>query len=135
MIGGHFRGAQFYTRTTKLVTGVELRWPHFRQAPTGRCALGHSLVPLSGGLEGWILQDPTSIRRIGNGPMEARERMGTPTAARPSVAWRSPGAVWLQLPAQILTWLPDPDGTINGLAQLKLAGVKGVGWAALYSGQ
>jgi len=44
MIGGHFRGGQAYTRTTKLVTGTALTNSAGSSGAIERCAISHSLA-------------------------------------------------------------------------------------------
>ena len=125
MIGGHFRGAQFYTRTTKLVTGVELNGPESGKLQRGAVPLAIAWFPYQ---EGWKAGYFAGSKVDPENPGKAQWKRGNGWGLHSGTAISglavTGGQSGYNSPAQILTWLPDPDGTINGLAQVQLAGVK-----------
>jgi hypothetical protein len=129
MIGGHFRGGQAYTRTTKLVTGAALTNSAGSSGAIERCAISHSLAYFPyvqgwkagyfdddafsgnfGGTEGipmwkhgngWGLQSGTALEGCTNGVNQSTYNS----------------------PQEILTWVDAASGAYDGLALLNLVGV------------
>lgn len=130
MIGGHFRGGQFYTRTTKLVTGP-LSDPSSQGPGSGvlqRAAVPVSLAwfPYDQGWKAGFFDSPQFSAAVPGTPYWARGNgwglnSGTALAGLPVPA----GQASYNSPAGLLTWLQTPDGSgvYSGLALLSLPGV------------
>jgi hypothetical protein len=126
MIGGHFRGGQFYTRTTKLVTGavsangpasgdlqrcainIGLAWFPYDQgwnaAYFDSSSFGTAGTPYFKRGDGWAYYSPAAIQ-------------GLPTGANQSQYGS---------PAGLLTWVADEFGFYSGLAMVELTNVNSV---------
>ena len=128
MIGGHFRGAQFYTRSTKLVTGTPTD-PSSDLSGLQRCAIPISVAwfPYDQGWKAGYFEatdfaggDPsigTWKRGNGWGLNSGNALMGVPIGSNQS-QYNSPS-----LPeSPILTW-QDLGGYWGGLALVNLPGV------------
>lgn len=126
MTGGHFRGGQFYTRTTKLVTGSPTD-PNSNLGNLQRCA-----VPLS---IAWFPYDQGWKAGYFDSPQFNTSSPGTPYWKRGNGWGLHSGTALSGYPVQggqalynapsLLTWLQTPDGSgfYSGLAVLSLAGV------------
>ncbi|HEV2207757.1 MAG TPA: hypothetical protein VG167_03230 [Verrucomicrobiae bacterium] len=130
MIGGHFRGGQFYTRTTKLVTGA-LPNPA-SQGPTSgslqRCAIPISLAwfPYDQGWIGGYFDDSHNFDL--SNPGRPYWKHGDGWALQSGTALKGAaakgGQTWYNSPTNLLTWVYDNNfGTYDGLATLSLPGV------------
>jgi hypothetical protein len=129
MIGGHFRGGQFYTRTTKLVTGAPLN-PSSLGPGSGslqRCAIPISIAwfPYDQGWKAGYFDTPQFNSTTAGIPYWKRGNgwglnSGTALTGFPvgtgQALYNSP---------DLLTWLQTPDlsGIYSGLAILSLSGV------------
>jgi hypothetical protein len=127
MIGGHFRGGQFYTRTTKLVTGsVTTGGPG--SGSLQRCAIPISLAwfPYE---QGWIAGyfDDSHTFDLGNPGKpywKHGDGWGLHSGSAVSGFAAKGGQRWYNSPTNILTWIdPAGGGNFSGLALLKLPGV------------
>ena len=126
MIGGHFHGAQFYTRTTKLVTGSPTD-PSSDLASLQRCAISLSLAyfPYEQGWKAGYLAgpfpngqaDPASVWKWGNG-----WGLHSGTAVSGMAILGSPGQGTYNAPTDLLQWV-DPSGYGFYMAQFRLPGV------------
>ncbi len=140
MIGGHFRGGQFYTRSTKLVTGTPLD-PTSSGPNSGslqRCAMPISIAwfPYDQGWKAGYFDSPQFNtltpglpywkRGNGWGLNSGTALTGIPVGGG-QAAYNSPGS--------LLTWLQTPDGsgTYSGLAILSLSGVNSVNDGMLFT--
>jgi hypothetical protein len=130
MIGGHFRGGQFYTRTTKLATG-----PVTTGGPTSgalqRCAMPISLAwfPYDAGWKAGYFDDSHTLDPGNPGRPHFKHGDGwglhSGTAVTGSAA--KGGQSWYNSPTNILTWVDTTGaGTYSGLAVLSLPGVNSV---------
>ncbi len=127
MIGGHFRGGQFYTRSTKLVTGSPTD-PSSALNNLQRCAIPISMAwfPYDQGWKAGYFDSPQFNTSTAGLPYWKRGNgwglnSGTALAGFPILG----GQALYNSPTNLLTWLDIPAGSGNysGLALLTLAGV------------
>jgi hypothetical protein len=130
MVGGHFRGGQFYTRTTKLVTGninanssgpgsgslqrcaipIALAWfPYAQGWKAGYFDEWNASLDPNAGVPHWKYGDGWGLHS------------GTALAGEPVLA----GQEYYNSPTNLLDWIPgeDQEGNSNYLAKLSLPGV------------
>ncbi len=135
MISGHFRGAQFYTRTTKLVTGSPTD-PASSLGNLQRCALPISI--------GWFPYDQGWKAGYFDGPDQAN--LGAAHWKRGDGWGLNSGAAVEGLPlfggqknyngaGGILTWVDTSGGSLffSGLATLSLPGVNSINDGMLFT--
>jgi len=125
MLGGHFRGGQFYTRTTKLVTGSPTD-PSSNLGPLARCAISHSVAffPYDQGWKAGYFDglypngaiDPTVSWKWGNG---WGLHSGTAVSG---MLFDGSGQNVYNTPTNLLQWV-DPTGGGNHVGQFRLPGV------------
>jgi hypothetical protein len=135
MIGGHFRGGQFYTRTTKLVTGSPTD-PQSNLGNLQRCAIPISIAwfPYDQGWKAGYFDPPDQIipgtphwkRGDGWGLNSGTAVIGLPTLG---------GQRYYNSPTNLLTWLENPvgSGIYNGLGILSLPGVNSTNDGMLFT--
>ena len=137
MIGGHFRGAQFYTRTTKLVTGSPTD-PSSNLGNLQRCAVPISLAwfPYD---QGWsagyfnpsessLASPPTPTWKRGDGwGLNGGNALVSVPIGSSQAQYNSPSG--------ILAWTDSPpnSGYFTGLATLSLPGVNSVNDGMLFT--
>jgi hypothetical protein len=137
MIGGHFRGGQFYTRTTKLVTGNVDPSTGPGSGNLQRCAIPISVAyfPYDQGWKAGYFDDSqfnvatpgTPTWKHGNG---WGLHSGTAVSGIPSGVNQST----YNSPQSLLTWIDTTGGgTFSGLAQLTLPGVNSVNDGMLFT--
>jgi hypothetical protein len=132
MISGHFRGAQFYTRTTKLVTGSPTD-PASDLGNLQRCAIPISIAwfPYDQGWKAGYFNppDPAGVAqwKRGNG---WGLNSGTAVIGLPVMGGQS----HYNSPETLLTWVDTTGGgTYSGLAILRLPGVNAVNDGMLFT--
>ncbi len=131
MVGGHFRGAQFYTRTTKLVTGTPLN-PASSGPSSGslqRCALPIALAwfPYAQGWQSAFIDSSlfdssllgTAFWKHGDG---YGLQGGTALHGFTAPAAGLNNVDYYNFPTN-LTWLADTNGNYSGLGTLTIPGV------------
>jgi hypothetical protein len=135
MLGGHFRGAQFYTRTTKLVTGSPTD-PASNLGNLQRCAIPISVAwfPYDQGWKAGYFEGPDPSnpsvphwkRGDGWGLNSGTAVIGLPIYSGQSL---------YNNPTNLLGWvdLADGGGLFTGLATVKLAGVNAVNDGMLFT--
>jgi hypothetical protein len=134
MIGGHFRGGQAYTRTTKLVVGESLPGPDGEggNGPIYRAAIAHSLAyfPYVQGWKAGYFDDDNfsaSISGTGGVPMwKHGNGWGLHSGTAVSGITNGYNQATYNSPAELLTWLDASNGVYDGLAELTLPGVNSV---------
>ncbi len=129
MLGGHFRGAQFYTRTTKLVTGSPTD-PASNLGNLQRCAIPISVAwfPYD---QGWKAGYFEGSGFNANSPGTAYWKWGngwglhSGTAVSGMAILGSPGQNTYNAPTDLLQWVDTiGDGiTTNYMARFRLPGV------------
>jgi hypothetical protein len=122
MTGGHFRGGQFYTRTTKLITGSPLD-PSSDTGPIQRAAISTSIAyfPYAQGWKAGYFEGSGSgsgipLWKRGNG---FGLHSGTAVSG---LSIPQGGQSAYNSPSNILSWI-DPNGSGNLMAQVQLPGV------------
>jgi hypothetical protein len=137
MIGGHFRGGQFYTRSTKLVTGSPTD-PSSSLSNLQRCAIPISIAwfPYDQGWKAGFFDTPQFNTTTAGLPYWARGNgwglnSGTALAGYSTAG----GQALYNSPGSLLTWLQTPDGSgvYSGLAVLSLAGVNSLNDGMLFT--
>jgi hypothetical protein len=133
MIGGHFRGGQFYTRTTKLVTGSPTD-PTSNLSNLQRCAIPISVAwfPYDQGWKAGFFDptDPTGAphwkRGDGWGLNSGTAVIGLPVLG---------GQGLYNNPSNLLSWVDTSGGggTYSGLALLTLPGVNSINDGMLFT--
>jgi hypothetical protein len=126
MMGGHFRGAQFYTRTTKLVTGSPTD-PASNLGPLARCAISFSLAwfPYE---QGWKAGYFDGAWVSSSAPGVAHWKWGdgwglhSGTAVSGMAILGNPGQATYNAPGDLLEWV-DHNGASNYMAKVRLPGV------------
>lgn len=126
MMGGHFRGAQFYTRTTKLVTGSPTD-PGSNLGNLQRCAISLSLAyfPYDQGWKAGYFEGSsfnqnslgTAYWKWGNG-----WGLHSGSAVSGMAILGSPGQNTYNAPSDLLQWF-DQNGGNNYMAKVRLPGV------------
>ena len=131
MIGGHFRGAQFYTRTTKPVTGSPTD-PASSLGNLQRCAIPISVAwfPYDQGWKAGYFEAPDAVtglpkwkRGDGWGLNSGNALSGIPIFSSQSK---------YNNPDSLLTWV-DLGGSFGGLAVVSLPGVNSQNDGMLFS--
>jgi hypothetical protein len=137
MIGGHFRGGQFYTRSTKIVTGSPTD-PSSDLNGLQRCAIPISIAwfPYDQGWKAGYFDTPQFNTTTAGIPYWKRGNgwglnSGTALSGYPV----SGGQALYNSPGSLLTWLqtPDSSGVYSGLAELSLAGVNSASDGMLFT--
>jgi hypothetical protein len=134
MIGGHFRGGQFYTRTAKIVTGSPTD-PSSNLGNLQRCAMPISIAwfPYDQGWKAGYFNPPDQInlgaphwkRGDGWGLNSGTAVIGLPVLG---------GQSYYNSPTNLLTWVDTTGfGTYSGLAVLSLPGVNSVNDGMLFT--
>ncbi len=131
MIGGHFRGGQAYTRTTKLVVGESLPGPDGEggNGPIYRAAIAHSLAYfpyVQGWKAGYFDDDNFSQTASGVGGIPTWKHgngWGLHSGTAVSGITNGYNQASYNSPAELLTWLDASNGVYDGLAELTLPGV------------
>jgi hypothetical protein len=135
MISGHFRGGQFYTRTTKLVTGSPTD-PSSSLSNLQRCAMPISIAwfPYEQGWKAGYFDPPDQItpgtphwkRGDGWGLNSGTAVIGLPVRG---------GQNYYNSPTNLLTWVDTSGGggVFSGLAILSLPGVNSVNDGMLFT--
>jgi hypothetical protein len=126
MMGGHFRGAQFYTRTTKLVTGSPTD-PGSDLGGLQRCAISLSLAffPYDQGWKaGYFDGAFVSDINLGVAHWKYGEGFGlhSGTAVSGMAILGNPGQATYNAPTDLLEWF-DQNGGNNYMAKVRLPGV------------
>jgi hypothetical protein len=139
MIGGHYRGAQFYTRSTKLVTGTPL---NAASSGPSSGALQRCAIPVS---IAWFPYDQGWKAGYFDGPQFNTTTAGTPYWKRGNGWGLNSGTALTGFPVaggqalynspSLLTWQETPlgSGTFSGLAVLSLSGVNSVNDGMLFT--
>ena len=129
MIGGHFRGGQAYTRTTKLVVGEDLPGPDGEGSNGAiyRSAVAHSLAffPYAQGWKAGYFDDATfsSHFETAGVPMwKHGNGWGLHSGAAVSGITNGYNQTTYNSPEELLTWLDATNGIYDGLAFLALPG-------------
>jgi hypothetical protein len=133
MISGHFRGGQFYTRTTKLVTGSPTD-PASDLSNLQRCAMPISIAwfPYDQGWKAGFFEPPavdgTASWKRGNG---WGLNSGTAVIGLPMLG----GQNHYNSPETLLTWVDTSGGggVYSGLAVLSLPGVNSLNDGMLFT--
>jgi len=132
MIGGHFRGAQFYTRTTKPVTGTPTD-PASSLSNLQRCAIPISVAwfPYDQGWKAGYFDAPDAATGV---PHWARGdgwglNSGTALSGIPIFTSQSK----YNNPDSLLTWVDLGGGTYGGLAMMQLPGVNSLNDGMLFT--
>lgn len=131
MIGGHFRGAQFYTRTTKLVTGSPTD-PLSDLNNLQRCAMPISIAwfPYEQGWKAGYFNPPAGtsegVWKRGNG---WGLNSGTAVNGLPMLG----GQNHYNSPETLMNWVDTGGGIYAGLAVLSLPGVNSVNDGMLFT--
>jgi hypothetical protein len=131
MIGGHFRGGQAYTRTTKLVVGESLPGPDGEggNGAIYRAAIAHSLAyfPYVQGWKAGYFDDATFSQNFGGTPgipmWKHGDGWGLNSGTAVSGITNGTGQSTYNSPQELLTWLDASNGVYDGLALLTLPGV------------
>jgi len=135
MISGHFRGGQFYTRTTKLVTGSPTD-PSSNLGNLQRCAIPISIAwfPYEQGWKAGYFEPPDQInpgaphwkRGDGWGLNSGTAVVGLPVRG---------GQNYYNSPTNLLTWVETPvgSGVFSGLGILSLPAVNSVNDGMLFT--
>jgi len=135
MIGGHFRGAQFYTRTTKPVTGSPTD-PSSNLGNLQRCAIPISIAwfPYDQGWKAGFFDSPQFNTTTAGIPYWKRGN-GWGLNSGTALAGYSPpgGQANYNSPGNLLTWVDLGGGTYTGLAILSLSGVNSVNDGMLFT--
>ncbi|HWW00990.1 MAG TPA: hypothetical protein VNZ64_14935 [Candidatus Acidoferrum sp.] len=126
MVGGHFRGGQFYTRSTKLVTGsVTTGGP--TSGSLQRCAIPISLAwfPYDQGWKaGYIDASSVDTLNPGRPHWKHGDGWGLHSGSAVSGFTAKGGQSFYNSPTNILSWVDTTGGgTYSGLAILQLPGV------------
>jgi len=126
MMGGHFRGAQFYTRTTKLVTGSPTD-PASSLGPLQRCAISISLAffPYDQGWKaGYFDGSAVDPNNLGTANWKWGNGWGlhSGTAVSGMAIIGNPGQGTYNTPTDLLQWF-DQNGGNNYMARVRLPGV------------
>lgn len=125
MIGGHFRGAQFYTRTTKLVTGSPTD-PSSSLDNLQRCAIPVSVAwfPYDQGWKAGYFDAPDATS--GAAIWKRGDGWGLNSGAAEAGLPLFGGQRYYNSPTNLLTWLDISGGSgiYAGLGILNLPGVK-----------
>jgi hypothetical protein len=137
MIGGQFRGAQFYTRSTKLVTGSPTD-PGSDLSGLQRCAIPISIAwfPYDQGWKAGYFDSPQFNSAMAGIPYWKRGNgwglnSGTALSGIPVLG----GQALYNSPTNLLTWLDTPEGSgiFSGLAKLTLPGVNSLNDGMLFT--
>jgi hypothetical protein len=133
MISGHFRGGQFYTRSTKLVTGSPTD-PSSNLGNLQRCAMPISIAwfPYDQGWKAGYFNPPDFVgaphwkRGDGWGLNSGTAVIGLPVLG---------GQNYYNSPTNLLTWVDTSGGggVFSGLATLSLPGVNSVNDGMLFT--
>lgn len=138
MIGGHLRGGQAYTRSTKLVTGsVSSGGP-----PDGglqRCAISTSVAwfPYQEGWKAGYFDDDNfgnNINGVGGVPYwKHGNGWGLQSGTALSGMTNGVNQATYNSPQQLLTWVDGTNGVYDGLAVLRLPGVNSLADGMLFT--
>jgi len=135
MIGGHFRGAQFYTRTTKLVTGSPTD-PASSLGNLQRCAIPISVAwfPYDQGWKAGYFDAPDSVNP-GVAHWKRGDGWGLNSGAAVAGLPLFGGQSFYNSPTDLLTWVDATGGSgiYTGLATVSLAGVNAVSDGMLFT--
>lgn len=134
-IGGHFRGGQFYTRTTKLVTGDAANGP--ASGSLQRCAVPISVFwfPYDQGWKAGYLDDATlDIATPGTPHWKRGDGWGLNSGTALTGYGNPGGQNFYNSPKDLLTWVDTTGfGTYSGLGTLKLKGVNSLNDGMLFT--
>ncbi len=137
MIGGHFRGGQFYTRTTKLVTGAVDPANGPASGKLQRCAVPISLAyfPYDQGWKaGYFDRSSFNTGTPGTPTWKHGDGWGLHSGAALSGINPAGGQSTYNSPRQLLTWVDTTGGGVfSGLAILSLPGVNSVNDGMLFT--
>jgi hypothetical protein len=135
MISGHFRGGQFYTRTTKLVTGSPTD-PQSNLGNLQRCAMPISIAWFPNE-QGWKAGyfDPPSITNPGAPHWKRGDGWGLNSGTAVAGLPVPDGDHNYNNPSNILSWVDTSGGggVFSGLAVLSLPGVNSVNDGMLFT--
>lgn len=133
MIGGHFRGAQFYTRTTKLVTGSPTD-PASSLSNLQRCAIPISVAwfPYDQGWKAGYFEAPSPTAVNGNSYWKRGDGWGLNSGNALSGIQIYSGQSKYNNPDTLLTW-QDLAGFYGGLAIMSLPGVDSINDGMLFT--
>jgi hypothetical protein len=129
MIGGHFRGGQAYTRTTKLVTGSLTLTGADSSGPIERCAISHSIAyfPYSQGWKAGYFDDDMFSQNLSGTPgiptWKHGDGWGLNSGTAVSGLTNGYNQATYNSPAELLTWLDASNAVYDGLAFVSLPGV------------
>lgn len=134
MLSGHFRGAQFYTRTTKLVTGTPTD-PASDLGNLQRCAIPLAIAwfPYDQGWKAGYVDD-AQLDQAAPGTAHWKRgdgwglNSGTALSGLPVLQGQS-----LYNSPRIVTWMPDAVGMASGLAKLSFPGVNSLNDGMLFT--
>jgi hypothetical protein len=136
MIGGHFRGGQFYTRSTKLVTGSPTD-PSSDLNGLQRCAIPISIAwfPYDQGWKAGYFDSPQFNTTPGIPYWKRGNGWGLNSGTALSGIPVQGGQALYNSPTNLLTWLDTPSGSgiFTGLAELTLPGVNSVNDGMLFT--
>jgi hypothetical protein len=135
MIGGHFRGAQFYTRSTKLVTGSPTD-PSSDTNGLQRCAMPISIAwfPYDQGWKAGYFDSPQFNTTTAGIPYWKRGNGWGLNSGTALSGWPVAGGQALyNSPQNLLTWVDLGGGTFTGLATLSLSGINSTSDGMLFT--
>ena len=132
MISGHFRGAQFYTRTTKLVTGSPTD-PASNLGNLQRCAIPISVgwFPYDQGWKAGYFEAPDSVTGVSKWKRGDGWGLNSGNALSGIPILNSQNKY--NNPDSLLTWVDLGGGTYGGLATVSLPGVHSINDGMLFT--
>jgi hypothetical protein len=135
MISGHFRGAQFYTRTTKLVTGTPTN-PSSDLSNLQRCAVPIAIAwfPYDQGWKAGFFDPPELDPNPGTPHWKRGDGWGLNSGAAVVGLPLLAGQRYYNSPTNLLTWVDTTGGlTFSGLATLNLPSVSSTNDGMLFT--
>ncbi|MDB6022122.1 MAG: hypothetical protein JWQ04_1979 [Pedosphaera sp.] len=136
MIGGHFRGGQFYTRTTKLVTGsVSVNGPGTGNLQRCAVPIGLTYFPYDQGWKAGYIDDSTVSTAVPPIPVwKHGDGWGLYSGTAVSGFITLGGQAFYNTPSNIVSWVDTTGGgTYSGLAFLHLPGVNSTNDGILFT--